>query len=52
MVGEHISSYDHKLVRIDIRIQTTVPEDKVMVPNFKTILDRDPTKNNTQTLAR
>lgn len=52
MVREHISSYDHKLVRIDIRIQTRMPEDKVMVPNFKTVVDRDPTKNNTQTLAK
>ena len=34
-VGEHLSSCDHKLVRIDIRTQTSVTENKVKVPNFK-----------------
>ncbi len=34
-VGEHFGSSDHKLVRIDIRAQTWVTENKVKVPNFK-----------------
>ncbi len=34
-VGKHLGSCDHRLVRLDIRAQTKIAENKVLVPNFK-----------------
>lgn len=36
-VGEHLGSCDHRLVRLDIRVQTRIAENKVLVPNFKRV---------------
>ncbi len=51
-VGEHFGSCDHKLVRIDIKAQTKVTENKVKVPNFKRanfVEIRQKTNRNTTT---
>lgn len=34
-VGEHLGSCDHRLVRLDLRAQTRIADNKILIPNFK-----------------
>ncbi len=39
-VGEHLLSCDHRLVRLDLRAQTRIAENKILVTNFKSGFER------------